>query len=190
MLPPGGRFGSARFSGKPSAIVQRPTRWKSRRNGGFKSRANGLMHAAMSPCDTSLRPWPPLSGRQIRYFIRCSFESVPCGAARCRLKLRRLRGSQWQCRPIAGGAASSDVVDRRNRYQVLRTQCPARHGACLTARFDGEVSKIGLESFLGAIAEGEHWLLLLDLDGSLLPFRQMRVRSSDLRAGRCPESAC
>lgn len=54
--------------------------------------------------------------------------------------------------------------------------------ALLDVRFDGEVSKIGLESFLGAFAESDHWLLLLDLDGSLLPFKQMRVRCSDLRA--------
>jgi hypothetical protein len=32
--------------------------------------------------------------------------------------------------------------------------------ALLDVRFDGEVSRIGLESFLGAFAEGDHWLLL------------------------------
>jgi hypothetical protein len=58
--------------------------------------------------------------------------------------------------------------------------------ALLDVRFDGEVSKIGLESFLGALAESDHWLLLLDLDGSLLPFKQMRVRGSDLRATTLP----
>jgi hypothetical protein len=58
--------------------------------------------------------------------------------------------------------------------------------ALLDVRFDGEVSKIGLESFLGAFTEGDHWLLLLDLDGSLLPFKQMRVSSSDLRGTALP----
>ena len=53
--------------------------------------------------------------------------------------------------------------------------------ALLDARFDGEVSRIGLERFLGALVEGDHWLLLMDLDGSLLPFKKMRVRSSELR---------
>ena len=58
--------------------------------------------------------------------------------------------------------------------------------ALLDVRFDGEVSRIGLENFLGAFAEGDHWLLILDLDGSLLPFKQMRVRSSELRATAMP----
>ena len=64
-------------------------------------------------------------------------------------------------------------------------QCSARHRA-LDARFDGEVSRIGLEAFLGAFAEGDHWLLVIDLDGSLLPFKKMRVRSSELRETTIP----
>jgi len=58
--------------------------------------------------------------------------------------------------------------------------------ALLDARFDGEVSRIGLEAFLGAFVEGDHWLLLMDLDGSLLPFKKMRVRSSELRETTIP----
>lgn len=50
----------------------------------------------------------------------------------------------------------------------------------LDARYDGEVSKLGLEAFLGAFIEGSHWLLVIDLDGELLPFPKMRVASSDL----------
>lgn len=53
--------------------------------------------------------------------------------------------------------------------------------ALLDERFDGEVSRMGLENFLGAFMNGEHWLLLMDLDGSLLPFQKTRVRSSELR---------
>jgi hypothetical protein len=52
--------------------------------------------------------------------------------------------------------------------------------ALLNVRFDNEVGEIGLESFLGALAEGEHWLLVIDLDGELLPFRKLRIRSSEL----------
>ena len=58
--------------------------------------------------------------------------------------------------------------------------------ALLDARFDGEVSRIGLETFLGAVSEGDHWLLVMDLDGSLLPFRKQRVRSSELRDTSLP----
>lgn len=50
----------------------------------------------------------------------------------------------------------------------------------LDARFDGKASEQGLETFLNATLTGDHWLLLADLDGTLLPFQQLRVRSSEL----------
>ncbi|MEZ5323704.1 MAG: DUF2220 family protein [Verrucomicrobiales bacterium] len=50
----------------------------------------------------------------------------------------------------------------------------------LDVRFDGEVSRMGLEPFLGAFAEGDHWLLVVDLDGGLLSFQKQRVRGSEL----------
>jgi hypothetical protein len=53
----------------------------------------------------------------------------------------------------------------------------------LDIRFDGEVSRIGLETFLDAFNEKDHWLLVLDLDGGLLPFRSQRVSAKEL--GRC-----
>jgi hypothetical protein len=58
--------------------------------------------------------------------------------------------------------------------------------ALLDARFDGEVSRIGLEPFLGARSDGDHWLLVMDLDGSLLPFQKQRVRSSELKVKPLP----
>lgn len=60
--------------------------------------------------------------------------------------------------------------------------------ALLDVRFDGEVSLIGLENFLGAFREGDHWLLVVDLDGALFPFRKMRVRSSELKEAGLPGS--
>ena len=56
----------------------------------------------------------------------------------------------------------------------------------LDARFDGEVSCIGLETFLGALPTGEHWLLVVDLDGSLLPYRKLRVPRSELHRRAFP----
>lgn len=50
----------------------------------------------------------------------------------------------------------------------------------LDQRFDGEASRVGLEAFLNAASRTNHWLLVLDLDGSLLPFQKIRVRSSEL----------
>lgn len=58
--------------------------------------------------------------------------------------------------------------------------------ALLDERFDGEVSRMGLETFLGAFIDGDHWLLLMDMDGSLLPFKKARVRSSELRDTTLP----
>lgn len=60
--------------------------------------------------------------------------------------------------------------------------------ALLDVRFDGEVSRLGLEEFLGAFREADHWLLVVDLDGALLPFRKMRVRSSELKEAGLPGS--
>ncbi len=52
--------------------------------------------------------------------------------------------------------------------------------ALLDVRFDGAVSELGLEVFLGATGPGGRWLLAADLDGSLLPFDRLRVTDVDL----------
>lgn len=56
----------------------------------------------------------------------------------------------------------------------------------LDVLFDGQTSETGLEAFLGAEDEGHHWLLIADLDGSLLPFSQMRVRAHELQSTPLP----
>jgi hypothetical protein len=58
--------------------------------------------------------------------------------------------------------------------------------ALLDLRFDGQVSEQGLEAFLDAADEGEHWLLVAPLTPGLLPFAQLRLRASDLRHGALP----
>lgn len=58
----------------------------------------------------------------------------------------------------------------------------------LDARFDGEVSESGLEAFLGAPDEGNHWLLVAPLGPDLLPFAQQRVRAAELRSVALPGS--
>lgn len=58
--------------------------------------------------------------------------------------------------------------------------------ALLDVRFEGEVSKIGLQAFLGAVSDGDHWLLVTDLDGSLLPFMKLRIRSAELKTKPLP----
>ncbi|MEO0454710.1 MAG: DUF3322 domain-containing protein, partial [Verrucomicrobiota bacterium] len=70
--------------------------------------------------------------------------------------------------PIAG---NDTKFFERNEYLLK---------ALLDVRFDGEASRQGLETFLGAHSNRGHWLLLVDLDGSLLPFRQMRINATEL----------
>jgi len=60
--------------------------------------------------------------------------------------------------------------------------------ALLDLRFEGEASAQGLGVFLGAASEGGHWLLVVDLDGSLLPFAQIRLRASELTSRGLPGS--
>lgn len=58
--------------------------------------------------------------------------------------------------------------------------------ALLDVRFDGAASTRGLETFLAAADEGEHWLLVAPLAPGLLPFTQQRVRARELQATALP----
>ncbi len=73
-------------------------------------------------------------------------------------------------RAVALGGHDSKFFEQ---YQALIV-------ALLDARYDGAVSAAGLETFLDAAPGGEHWVLLADLDGALLPFERQRVRTQDL----------
>ena len=60
----------------------------------------------------------------------------------------------------------------------------------LDLRHDGEASRQGLETFLDAWRESDHWLLLADLGQPLtLSFPRMRVRASDLATTGLPVRA-
>ena len=60
--------------------------------------------------------------------------------------------------------------------------------ALLDTLHDGEATRLGLEEFLGAYNERDHWLLVLDLDGKLLPFSRQRVSSVELAKDPLPGS--
>jgi len=106
------------------------------------------------------------------------------------------RRSLWRDKPLAevvqatrlAGALAPGAARGRSLRMLsvegIDTKFFERHAhlvaSLLDVRFNGEVSEIGLEAFLDAYAERDHWLLLLDLDGSLLPFAKQRVRSSEL----------
>lgn len=56
----------------------------------------------------------------------------------------------------------------------------------LDIRFDGIVSEQGGGNFLNATDSNDHWLLVVDLDGELLPFQQLRVRNTELVSKALP----
>jgi len=58
----------------------------------------------------------------------------------------------------------------------------------LSVRFGEAVRDQGLEAFLGAAEDKEHWLLIASLQDELLPFQQMRVRASELMLKPMPAS--
>ena len=68
----------------------------------------------------------------------------------------------------------------RNRQLIIQM---------LDILFDDQVSEQGLEVFLNAEDEGHHWLLIVDLDGQLLPFSQLRVRAQELIQKALPGTA-
>lgn len=58
----------------------------------------------------------------------------------------------------------------------------------LDQRFDGEASEQGLNNFLDAHDDKNHWLLLVPLEDKLLPFKQQRVTAAELSQNRLPGS--
>lgn len=58
--------------------------------------------------------------------------------------------------------------------------------ALLDLRFEGQVSEQGLQTFLGAQTTDDHWLLIVDLDGSLLPFSRLRLSTQQLQQSELP----
>jgi hypothetical protein len=71
--------------------------------------------------------------------------------------------------------------DASERHRTLMTQL-------LDVLFDGEVDNLGLEGFLGALDDTDHWLLIAPLGRGLLPFRQLRIRAKELMAATLPGS--
>lgn len=65
-----------------------------------------------------------------------------------------------------------------------------RNSALLTSlldlRFAGEASRQGLVDFLGALHEGDHWLLLVPMAPGLLPFARLRVTARELQHTALP----
>lgn len=58
----------------------------------------------------------------------------------------------------------------------------------LDQRFSGAASEQGLETFLDALDEKDHWLLVIPLDPALLPFKRLRLTTNELAEISLPGS--
>jgi hypothetical protein len=56
----------------------------------------------------------------------------------------------------------------------------------LDERFEGQPGELGLEAFLDALDEGDHWLLVAPLEKGLLPFKRQSVPATDLMGTALP----
>ena len=67
-----------------------------------------------------------------------------------------------------------------------------RHGTLLTRlldeRFDNAVSEQGLATFLDALDESDHWVLVAPLCDGLLPFKRLRLTTTELAQTPLPGS--
>lgn len=79
---------------------------------------------------------------------------------------------------------------RAMSFQGIDSKFFERHRSLLTKlldlRFAGLASELGLEGFLDAASENDHWLLVADLDGRFLPFKYIRVSDRDLLSTALP----
>jgi hypothetical protein len=80
-------------------------------------------------------------------------------------------------RALSGPGIDSKFIERHRALLI----------ALLDARFEGQVSDVGLEAFLGALDINDHWLLVVALDPDLpVPFEQLRVRACELQRTALP----
>lgn len=101
-------------------------------------------------------------------------EVIRCGRLALELRPGCADGKPLRALSLAG--VDSKFFER-NRQLIVQM---------LDILFEGQVSETGLEAFLDAEDEGHHWLLVADLDGSLLPFSQLRVRARELDKSPLP----
>lgn len=148
----------------------------------------------------SAREWAEATGDQTvrleQHMLEALLEQIDAAFHPLLLRQRRL----WRDRKVDEVAQAARLVGQLTpgiaAGQPLRSLALAgidskffeRHRtliqALLDVRFDGQASEQGLEAFLGAADEGEHWLLVAPLAPGLLPFAQLRLRARELR--HCP----
>lgn len=91
-------------------------------------------------------------------------------AARVAMELSPNCAKGLPLRSLAVLGTDSKFFERHRRLMI----------ELLDVRYEGRVSGEGLERFLGALDENDHWVLIAPLGAGLLPFKQQRVRISEL----------
>jgi hypothetical protein len=82
-------------------------------------------------------------------------------------------------KPLRALAVAGNDTKFIERHRVLILKL-------LDARFENQPGELGLEAFLDALDEGDHWLLVAPLEKGLLPFKRQSVPASDLMAMGLP----
>lgn len=81
-------------------------------------------------------------------------------------------------RLLAGHSVDTKFIERNSRLLTC----------LLDERFAGAASEQGLSNFLDALNEGDHWVLLAPLSTGLLPFKRMKITTSELAETELPGS--
>lgn len=147
-------------------VIRRPSQWISAVNDRAVGEEFDYLSDLVANCDTAFHSL--LVRRRSLWRDRSPVEV--CQAARLAMALEPGIAAGQPLRTLSLEGIDTKFFERNSSLVT----------SLLDVRFDGEVSKIGLEVFLGAFVEGSHWLLIVDLDGRLLPFPKLRVTSSDL----------
>lgn len=116
----------------------------------------------------------PLLVRQRHLLRKPEAEVMRACEVACRLEPGCARGAPLRSLslgPSESRAALDSKFFERNRGLLTKL---------LDLRFGGLVRELGLEAFLDALPEDDHWLLVADLGGASLPFKQLRVRDKEL----------
>lgn len=92
-------------------------------------------------------------------------------------------------RMLTPGCAGGAPI-RSLSIQGIDTKFIERHRAFISAvlelRYGNQLQQSGLEEFLGCAKSNDHWLLVVDLDGGLLPMKQLRVSDNELATRALP----
>ncbi|THU05134.1 hypothetical protein E9531_00850 [Lampropedia puyangensis] len=154
--------------------LDKPSEWVAAIGSSAVKQAFGQLQKVLAQVDDCLRRvllhrmtlWQALPADQVILAAQVAMQLEP-GCAQGR-PLRML--------PIAGN--DTKFFERHESLITL----------LLDARFDGEASAQGLRTFIGAMDEREHWLLIAPLADGLLPFKRLRLTAESLLSAALPAS--